>query len=148
MNKKLIEIENLKTYFYTEAGTAKAVDGISFDIFHGEVLGIVGESGSGKSVTALSINRLIPNPPGEIVDGKMLFKNLPNPFEATRYHSLVLNRKNLPDCFEISAESDDNEIMGIRHKKLAVEGVQFHPESILTACGKELLGNFIKGNHA
>ena len=74
MNKKLIEIENLKTYFYTEAGTAKAVDGISFDIFHGEVLGIVGESGSGKSVTALSINRLIPNPPGEIVDGKMLFK--------------------------------------------------------------------------
>ena len=74
MNKKLIEIENLKTYFYTEAGTAKAVDGINFDIFHGEVLGIVGESGSGKSVTALSINRLIPNPPGEIVDGKILFK--------------------------------------------------------------------------
>ena len=74
MNKKLIEIENLKTYFYTEAGTAKAVDGINFDIFHGEVLGIVGESGSGKSVTALSINRLIPNPPGEIVDGKVLFK--------------------------------------------------------------------------
>ena len=74
MNKKLIEIENLKTYFYTEAGTAKAVDGINFDIFQGEILGIVGESGSGKSVTALSINRLIPNPPGEIVDGKMLFK--------------------------------------------------------------------------
>ncbi|MBT3366425.1 MAG: aminodeoxychorismate/anthranilate synthase component II [Nitrospina sp.] len=81
-------------------------------------------------------------------DGKTLFKDLPDPFEATRYHSLVLNRKNLPDCFEISAESDDNEIMGIRHKELAVEGVQFHPESILTACGKELLGNFIKGNHA
>ena len=74
MNKKLVEIENLKTYFYTEAGTAKAVDGIYFDIFHGEVLGIVGESGSGKSVTALSINRLIPNPPGEIVDGKILIK--------------------------------------------------------------------------
>ena len=78
-------------------------------------------------------------------DGKTLFKDLPNPFEATRYHSLVLNRKSLPDCFEISAESDDNEIMGIRHKELAIEGVQFHPESILTACGKELLGNFIKG---
>ncbi len=74
MNNKLIEIDNLKTYFYTEAGTAKAVDGISFDIFQGEVLGIVGESGSGKSVTSLSINRLIPNPPGEIVDGKVLFK--------------------------------------------------------------------------
>jgi para-aminobenzoate synthetase component 2 len=76
-------------------------------------------------------------------DGKTLFKNLPNPFEATRYHSLVLNRKNLPDCFEISAESDDREIMGIRHKDLLVEGVQFHPESILTVNGKELLGNFI-----
>ena len=81
-------------------------------------------------------------------DGKTLFKDLPNPFEATRYHSLVLNRKSLPDCFEISAESDDNEIMGIRHKELAIEGVQFHPESILTACGKELLDNFIKGNNA
>ena len=76
-------------------------------------------------------------------DGKTLFKNLPNPFEATRYHSLVLNRKNLPDCFEISAESDDKEIMGIRHKELLVEGVQFHPESILTVNGKELLGNFL-----
>ncbi len=76
-------------------------------------------------------------------DGKTLFKNLPNPFEATRYHSLVLNRKNLPDCFEISAESDDKEIMGIRHKELFVEGVQFHPESILTVSGKELLGNFL-----
>ena len=81
-------------------------------------------------------------------DGKTLFKDLPNPFEATRYHSLVLNRKSLPDCFEISAESDDNEIMGIRHKELAIEGVQFHPESILTVYGKELLGNFIKGNNA
>ena len=74
--KKLIEIENLKTYFYTEAGTAKAVDGVNFDIFEGEVLGIVGESGSGKSVTSLSINRLIPNPPGDIVDGKINFKGI------------------------------------------------------------------------
>ena len=74
--KKLIEIENLKTYFYTEAGTAKAVDGVNFDIYEGEVLGIVGESGSGKSVTSLSINRLIPNPPGDIVDGKVLFKGI------------------------------------------------------------------------
>jgi len=74
--KKLIEINNLKTYFYTEAGTAKAVDGVSFDIFQGEVLGIVGESGSGKSVTSLSINRLIPNPPGDFVDGKINFKGI------------------------------------------------------------------------
>ena len=77
-------------------------------------------------------------------DGKTLFKNLPNPYTATRYHSLVLNRKTLPDCFEISAESDDNEIMGIRHKELLVEGVQFHPESILTPNGKDLLKNFIE----
>jgi anthranilate synthase component II len=77
-------------------------------------------------------------------DGKNLFKKLANPFVATRYHSLVLNRKNLPDCFEITAESEDKEIMGIRHKEFFVEGIQFHPESILTTCGKELLGNFLR----
>ena len=71
---KLIEIKNLKTYFYTEAGVAKAVDDVSFDIHKGEILGIVGESGSGKSVTSLSINRLIPNPPGEIVNGEIIYK--------------------------------------------------------------------------
>ena len=79
-------------------------------------------------------------------DGKTLFKDLPNPFTATRYHSLVLNRKTLPDCFEITAESDDNEIMGIRHKDLPVEGVHFHPESILTPDGKDLLKNFIENS--
>ena len=79
-------------------------------------------------------------------DGKTLFKNLPNPIIATRYHSLVLNRKTLPECFEITAESDDNEIMGIRHKQLPVEGIQFHPESILTPNGKDLLKNFIEDN--
>ena len=79
-------------------------------------------------------------------DEKTLFKGLPNPFTATRYHSLVLNRKTLPDCFEITAESDDNEIMGIRHKELSVEGVQFHPESILTTHGKDLLKNFIENS--
>ena len=79
-------------------------------------------------------------------DGKTLFKNLPNPLTATRYHSLVLNRKTLPECFDITAESDDNEIMGIRHKQLPVEGIQFHPESILTPNGKDLLKNFIEGS--
>ncbi len=76
-------------------------------------------------------------------DGKTVFKDLPNPFEATRYHSLVVNRANLPDCFEITAESDDGEIMGIRHKEFVIEGLQFHPESILTVHGKDLLKNFI-----
>ena len=75
MSKNLIKIEELKTYFNTEAGIAKAVDGVSFNIQQGEILGIVGESGSGKSVTSLSINRLIPNPPGEIVNGKIFYKD-------------------------------------------------------------------------
>jgi len=77
-------------------------------------------------------------------DGKTIYRSLPSPFEATRYHSLIVNRANLPDCFEISAETAEGEIMGIRHKTLGVEGVQFHPESILTTVGKNLLGNFLK----
>jgi anthranilate synthase/aminodeoxychorismate synthase-like glutamine amidotransferase len=77
-------------------------------------------------------------------DGKTIFRDLPNPFQATRYHSLIVNRKNLPDCFEISAETDEGEIMGMRHKILGIEGVQFHPESILTTAGKDLLRNFLK----
>jgi oligopeptide/dipeptide ABC transporter ATP-binding protein len=71
----LLEVRNLRTYFHTEAGIAKAVDGVNFDIYPGEVLGLVGESGSGKSVTALSILRLIPDPPGKIVDGSIRFQN-------------------------------------------------------------------------
>lgn len=74
--EKLIQVKNLKTFFYTEAGTVKAVNNVSFDIYKGEVLGIVGESGSGKSVTSLSINRLIPNPPGEIVSGEILYNDI------------------------------------------------------------------------
>ena len=77
-------------------------------------------------------------------DGKTLFHHLPNPFEATRYHSLIVNRSTLPSCFEISAETGEGEIMGIRHRSLGIEGVQFHPESILTTVGKDLLRNFLK----
>jgi len=74
MNREpLLRIRGLRTYFHTEAGTARAVDGVDLDIYPGEVLGLVGESGSGKSVTALSILRLIPNPPGEIVSGSIEF---------------------------------------------------------------------------
>lgn len=76
-------------------------------------------------------------------DGKTIYRSLPNPFEATRYHSLIVNRTNLPSCFEISAETAEGEIMGLRHKTLGVEGVQFHPESILTTVGKDLLRNFL-----
>lgn len=77
-------------------------------------------------------------------DGKTIFKGLPNPFEATRYHSLIIRRETLPDCLEISAWTDMNEIMGVRHKEFIIEGVQFHPESILTKVGKDLLRNFLK----
>jgi anthranilate synthase/aminodeoxychorismate synthase-like glutamine amidotransferase len=77
-------------------------------------------------------------------DGKTMFRDLPNPFEATRYHSLIVNRSTLPDCFAISAETAEGEIMGMRHRTLGVEGVQFHPESILTTSGKDLLRNFLK----
>lgn len=77
-------------------------------------------------------------------DGKTVFRDLPNPFEATRYHSLIVNRSTLPDCFEISAETAEGEMMGMRHRTLGVEGVQFHPESILTTAGKDLLRNFLK----
>ncbi|MFA5479970.1 MAG: ABC transporter ATP-binding protein [Candidatus Muiribacteriota bacterium] len=85
--KKLIEVKNLKTYFYVEGREAKAVDGVSFDIYEGENLGIVGESGSGKSVTSLSLIRLIPNPPGKIVEGEILFNGqdiLKMPWEKVR----------------------------------------------------------------
>jgi anthranilate synthase/aminodeoxychorismate synthase-like glutamine amidotransferase len=76
-------------------------------------------------------------------DGKTIFRGLPRPFEATRYHSLVIRRETLPDCLELSAETDDGVIMGVRHRELPIEGVQFHPESILTHEGKKLLANFL-----
>ena len=76
-------------------------------------------------------------------DGKTIFQGLPNPFEATRYHSLIARRSSLPSDFEISAETVEGEIMGIRHKPTGAEGVQFHPESILTTAGMDLLRNFL-----
>jgi anthranilate synthase component II len=75
-------------------------------------------------------------------DGRGVFLGVPNPFAATRYHSLAIRRASLPDCLEITAESEDGEIMGVRHRSLAVEGVQFHPESILSEHGHALLRNF------
>jgi anthranilate synthase/aminodeoxychorismate synthase-like glutamine amidotransferase len=76
-------------------------------------------------------------------DGKTIFKDLPNPFRATRYHSLVVEPETLPDCLEISARTADGVIMGLRHREMLVEGVQFHPESILTDNGMKLLSNFV-----
>ena len=78
-------------------------------------------------------------------DGKGFFEGLPEPFEATRYHSLIVERSTLPDVMEVSAWTDDGTIMGLRHRELALEGVQFHPESVLTEQGKRLLGNWLGG---
>ena len=77
-------------------------------------------------------------------DQKTIFQGLPSPFTAIRYHSLVIQRETLPDCLEISAHSEDGEVMGIRHKNYPIEGIQFHPESVLTKSGKRLLRNFLK----
>lgn len=77
-------------------------------------------------------------------DGKGVFANLPNPFDAIRYHSLLVMRDSLPACLEISAETDQGEIMGLRHREYPIEGVQFHPESIMTGPGMDLLRNFVQ----
>jgi anthranilate synthase/aminodeoxychorismate synthase-like glutamine amidotransferase len=77
-------------------------------------------------------------------NGKDLFEGMPNPFSATRYHSLVIKRDTLPACLEITAETEEGEIMGVRHKELPVWGVQFHPESILTENGRQIIKNFLK----
>lgn len=76
-------------------------------------------------------------------DGRTIFNGIPSPYKATRYHSLIVERESSPDCFEISAETDEGEIMAIRHKDYPIEGVQFHPESITTEYGKLLLKNFL-----
>jgi anthranilate synthase/aminodeoxychorismate synthase-like glutamine amidotransferase len=77
-------------------------------------------------------------------DGKSIFKGITKPFQAMRYHSLAISRDGLPDCLEITAESEDLEIMGLRHRNHPTEGIQFHPESIMTPIGKRLLRNFVK----
>lgn len=77
-------------------------------------------------------------------NGQDLFEGMPNPFSATRYHSLIIKRDTLPDCLEITAETDEGEIMGVKHKTLPIWGVQFHPESILTENGRLILQNFLK----
>jgi len=77
-------------------------------------------------------------------DGKGIYRGVPQPFEAMRYHSLAVSREGLPECLEITAEAEDGEVMGIRHKEHPTEGIQFHPESIMTVVGKRLLRNFLE----
>jgi anthranilate synthase/aminodeoxychorismate synthase-like glutamine amidotransferase len=127
--------------------------GISIDVikyFAGKIpiLGVclghqaIGEAFGGDVVRA---ERLMHGKTSMIYhDGKTIFEGIPNPFEATRYHSLIIKRETLPSCLEISAETKEGEIMGVRYKEFRVEGVQFHPESILTKVGMEILRNFLK----
>jgi para-aminobenzoate synthetase component 2 len=101
----------------------------------------IGEAFGAKVVRA---NRLMHGKTSEVIhDGKTIFADLPNPFDAMRYHSLIVDSTTIPSTLEISARTAENEIMGLRHKEFAVEGVQFHPESILTIEGKHLLKNFL-----
>lgn len=101
----------------------------------------IGEAFGGKVVRA---GRLMHGKTSPIFhDGRGVFTGLPSPFEAMRYHSLVVEEASLPDCLEITARTDQDELMGLRHKSLVVEGVQFHPESIMTPAGVQLLKNFI-----
>ena len=131
--------------------------GITLDVlrtFAGQVpiLGVclghqaIGEAFGGRVVRARTIMH------GKVsrieTDGKGVFANLPKHFDVTRYHSLAIERESLPECLEISAWTEDGEIMGVRHKTLAVEGVQFHPESILSEHGHALLENFLKAARA
>jgi anthranilate synthase/aminodeoxychorismate synthase-like glutamine amidotransferase len=103
----------------------------------------IGEAFGGKVVRA---GRLMHGKTSPILhDSRTIFAGLPTPFQAIRYHSLLVQPESIPECLEVSAWTAEGEIMGLRHKRLAVEGVQFHPESILTQHGKELLKNFLAG---
>jgi anthranilate synthase/aminodeoxychorismate synthase-like glutamine amidotransferase len=102
----------------------------------------IGQAFGGKVVRAARVMHGKTSPISH--DGKGLFTGLPNPFQATRYHSLLIERASVPDSLDVTAQTAENEIMAVRHKTLPVEGVQFHPESFLTTSGKDLLRNFIE----
>jgi para-aminobenzoate synthetase component 2 len=102
----------------------------------------IGQAFGGEIIRA---PRLMHGKTSEIFhDGKTIFKDIPSPFTATRYHSLIVKEETLPDCFEVSARTAEGEIMGLRHKQYAIEGVQFHPESVITDHGHTLLRNFLR----
>ncbi|MDO3681756.1 aminodeoxychorismate/anthranilate synthase component II [Paenibacillus ehimensis] len=101
----------------------------------------IGQAFGGEVIRA---ERLMHGKTSEIFhDGQGIFKDMPSPFTATRYHSLIVKRETLPDCFVVTAETAEGEIMGLRHKEYPIEGVQFHPESIITDHGHQMLRNFL-----
>ncbi|UCF01227.1 MAG: aminodeoxychorismate/anthranilate synthase component II [Deltaproteobacteria bacterium] len=150
----LDEIENMKPeriVISPGPGTPQSA-GITIPVierFHSKIpiLGVcLGHQGIGAAFGGRVVHaaQLMHGKTSEIShDGKSIFRDLPDPFTATRYHSLAIERKSLPSCLEVSALAEDGEIMGLRHREYPVEGIQFHPESILTKEGMNILQNFL-----
>jgi len=148
-----IEAMNPEAIFLSPGPCSPEQAGITIDVirrFHRRVplMGVclghqaIGQAFGGRVVRA---GRIMHGKTSPILnDGRTIFQGLPSPFPAGRYHSLLVERESLPDCLEVSAETEEGEIMGLRHRTLTVEGIQFHPESILTPSGKRIIRNFLQ----
>ena len=148
-----IEAMNPEAIFLSPGPCSPEKAGITIDVirrFHRRVplMGVclghqaIGQAFSGRVVRA---GRIMHGKTSPILnDGRTIFQGLPSPFPAGRYHSLIVERETLPDCLEVSAETEEGEIMGLRHREWPVEGIQFHPESILTPSGKRIIRNFLQ----
>jgi anthranilate synthase/aminodeoxychorismate synthase-like glutamine amidotransferase len=148
-----IEAMNPEAIFLSPGPCSPEKAGITIDVirrFHRRVplMGVclghqaIGQAFGGRVVRA---GRIMHGKTSPILnDGRTIFQGLPSPFPAGRYHSLIVERETLPDCLEVSAETEEGEIMGLRHREWPVEGIQFHPESILTPSGKRIIRNFLQ----
>ena len=148
-----IEAMNPEAIFLSPGPCSPEQAGITVDAvrrFHGRIplMGVclghqaIGHAFGGRVVRA---GRIMHGKTSPILnDGRTIFQGLPSPFPAGRYHSLLVERESLPDCLEVSAETEEGEIIGLRHRTLPVEGIQFHPESILTPGGKRIIRNFLQ----
>ena len=148
-----IEAMNPEAIFLSPGPCSPEQAGITVDVvrrFHRRIplMGVclghqaIGHAFGGRVVRA---DRIMHGKTSPILnDGRTIFQGLPSPFPAGRYHSLIVERESLPDCLEVSAETEEGEIMGLRHRTLPVEGIQFHPESILTPGGKRIIRNFLQ----
>jgi len=148
-----IEAMNPEAIFLSPGPCSPEKAGITIDVIRrfyrrvplmGVCLGhqAIGQAFGGRVVRA---GRIMHGKTSPILnDGRTIFQGLPSPFPAGRYHSLIVERETLPDCLEVSAETEEGEIMGLRHREWPVEGIQFHPESILTPSGKRIIRNFLQ----
>ena len=148
-----IEAMNPEAIFLSPGPCSPEQAGITIDVirrFHRRVplMGVclghqaIGQAFGGRVVRA---GRIMHGKTSPILnDGRTIFQGIPSPFPAGRYHSLIVERETLPDCLEVSAETEEGEIMGLRHREWPVEGIQFHPESILTPSGKRIIRNFLQ----